>query len=555
MPLTVQQRNRLDYEYYNRGYMLGRDALTAHMRATYGNAAFPLRKDIAGWLKQQKTDQVFQYQNKPKIVSSFVPKKPLDSLSIDLIDYINRPGMMNRKVYKYILVIIDNFSRYMWCYKMQDKLVSTIAPIMQQFLTMIQTTYNKLPKYIQSDQGGEFGGPYVAVLQNMNPPVKPSWTIPGLPQSNSLVERANGVIKRILAKLLYIHNGMRGRPSYFNWPLFLDQAVEVYNNRKSFATGMTPAEGFALATPAGIAQLITNVDKQKIADHTNQPDPYQVGSIVRLRISKGKLDKFSDPNWSDDLYYITQVIQRRKPNRPDRYRISKIGGNTDPRTARTSWVRESLLVLAVPDASGKRPAEPEFSDQHKPIDKAILEHRKANPSEYTDKEKREREEFQRTYYTRALEENLQEEEEQEKLDAQAETVAKLRTKRAPVGSKKKKTTATEATGLSGQAQPVENLKTRGSSSYYSDILVDEPFTDDEGKKWKITDVSYDNKEREYVVGYVPERIKRGMSEQDKSGYDSSLVEVLGWMGKARVKKLGLSTNLKYWEAQQLADAV
>ncbi len=143
------------------------------------------------------------------------------------------------------------------------------------------------------------------------------------------------------------------------------------------------------------------------------------------------------------------------------------------------------------------------------------------------------------------------------MDAQAETVAKLRTKRAPVGSKKKKTktTATEATRLSGQAQPLENLKTRGSSSYYSDILVDEPFTDDEGEKWKITDVSYDNKEREYVVGYVPERIKRGMSEQDKRGYDSSLVEVLGWMGKARVKKLGLSTNLKYWEAQQLADAV
>ena len=41
----------------------------------------------------------------------------------------------------------------------------------------------------------------------------------------------------------------------------------------------------------------------------------------------------------------------------------------------------------------------------------------------------------------------------------------------------------------------------------------------------------------------------------KSSYDSSLVEVLGWMGKARVKKLGLSTNLEYWEAPQLADAV
>ncbi|SVE58182.1 uncharacterized protein METZ01_LOCUS511036, partial [marine metagenome] len=34
--------------------MLCRDALTAHMRATYGNAVFPLRRDIAGWLKQQK---------------------------------------------------------------------------------------------------------------------------------------------------------------------------------------------------------------------------------------------------------------------------------------------------------------------------------------------------------------------------------------------------------------------------------------------------------------------------------------------------------------------
>ena len=43
-----------------------------------------------------------------------------------------------------------------------------------------------------------------------------------MPQSNSIVERANGVIKRIINKLIYNHMN----EDYSKWSHFIDDAVK-----------------------------------------------------------------------------------------------------------------------------------------------------------------------------------------------------------------------------------------------------------------------------------------------------------------------------------------
>ena len=55
-------------------------------------------------------------------------------------------------------------------------------------------------------------------------------TIPYMPQSNSILERANGVITRILNKLIYNHMN----EDYSKWYHFLDEAIKIYNNNKMF---------------------------------------------------------------------------------------------------------------------------------------------------------------------------------------------------------------------------------------------------------------------------------------------------------------------------------
>ena len=82
-----------------------------------GNSSYTSRDDIAEWLKYQEVNQRFQYQRKPRVVSSMIPIRPFHSISIDLIDKSNQPSLvikngLVRKSYHYMFVIVDNFSRF-----------------------------------------------------------------------------------------------------------------------------------------------------------------------------------------------------------------------------------------------------------------------------------------------------------------------------------------------------------------------------------------------------------------------------------------------------------
>ena len=57
-----------------------------------------------------------------------------------------------------------------------------------------------------------------------------------MPQSNSIVERANGVIKRIINKLIFYHMN----EDYSKWSHFIDDAVKIYNDTMNVSTGKIP---------------------------------------------------------------------------------------------------------------------------------------------------------------------------------------------------------------------------------------------------------------------------------------------------------------------------
>ena len=55
------------------------------------------RDDIAEWLKYQEVNQRFQYQRKPRVVSSMIPIRPFHSISTDLIGKSNQPSLVIKK--------------------------------------------------------------------------------------------------------------------------------------------------------------------------------------------------------------------------------------------------------------------------------------------------------------------------------------------------------------------------------------------------------------------------------------------------------------------------
>jgi hypothetical protein len=102
MPLNSLQLEQISDEYYAKVFVLGRYALYIHMKKNYpspnpspiGKSCYTSRDNILKCLKYQEVYQNFQYQRKPRAVSSMIPIRPFHSISIDSIDKSNQPSLV-----------------------------------------------------------------------------------------------------------------------------------------------------------------------------------------------------------------------------------------------------------------------------------------------------------------------------------------------------------------------------------------------------------------------------------------------------------------------------
>lgn len=106
--------------------------------------------DIKKWLKAQ---EVYTLHKKRKLKFprlKYVPINIDDVWSIDLADTQNISRYNNQK--RYILAIIDNFSRYAWCIPIKNK---TSESVVNAFATLFKKTKRR-PLNVMSDRGREF---------------------------------------------------------------------------------------------------------------------------------------------------------------------------------------------------------------------------------------------------------------------------------------------------------------------------------------------------------------------------------------------------------------
>ena len=79
--------------------------------------------------------------------------------SIDLADMIHCK-ISNNKSFRYIFMIIDNFSKYLWAIPLKNKYSQTITNEFSNILT----TSNRKPLKLESDRGLEL---YNSIFQNL----------------------------------------------------------------------------------------------------------------------------------------------------------------------------------------------------------------------------------------------------------------------------------------------------------------------------------------------------------------------------------------------------
>jgi transposase InsO family protein len=126
-----------------------------------------------------------------------VASKFLSRVQVDLISFTFQPV----GEYKYICHVRDHFTRFSWARCLTSKRASEVAIFLYDIFTVFGA-----PIILQSDNGKEFTADIIAELLTLWPEVHIINGRPRHPQSQGLVERANGILQTKLGKWMEDNN-------------------------------------------------------------------------------------------------------------------------------------------------------------------------------------------------------------------------------------------------------------------------------------------------------------------------------------------------------------
>jgi transposase InsO family protein len=141
---------------------------------------------------------------------------PFTRMMMDLIEFRTAPSKVGRETYRYILVLIDVFSREVWAAPTKDKTPAAIEPVLRRLLAGLP----KQPAMISSDKGNEWVGPVQELLDARG--IIRKTKDPADANALGVVDRAIQTLKKKLAESLSEEPG--------EWASRILQVVKAYNS-------------------------------------------------------------------------------------------------------------------------------------------------------------------------------------------------------------------------------------------------------------------------------------------------------------------------------------
>ena len=202
-----------------------------------------------------------------------------DTWSSDLLD-MKDYGIKNNKGYGYILVVIDNFSKFGWTIPLKNKYAQSITDAISQ---IIKTSRRK-PSLLETDDGKEYVNKiFHEFLNNHN--------IKRYSRNTALgavfAERFNRTIRNLLKKPVFLKgNG--------DWLSELPSVTKQYNNIIHSSTKMTPIQ----ASKKSNEKLVySNLQDRRV----RQQPKFKLGQLVRTADIKRVFGKRDSTNHSYKL--------------------------------------------------------------------------------------------------------------------------------------------------------------------------------------------------------------------------------------------------------------
>ena len=206
---------------------------------------------------------------------------------------------------KYLLMVIDVFSKFGWIEPLQNKKGETVAAAFEKIFKLRQ------PRLLWTDKGKEFYNKNVKqLLSRKNIKLYSTEN----EEKSSVAERFNRTIKQNMWKMFSANNNT----VYFDK---IGELLKNYNSSWHRSVRMTPLEASDIKNSN---RVFANLYSDEIYKPVKKPK-FRIGDKVRISKYKRKLfDKGFTPNWTEELFVIDEILNTK----PVTYRLVDLQGET-----------------------------------------------------------------------------------------------------------------------------------------------------------------------------------------------------------------------------------
>jgi len=277
--------------YYDVQHPAGFSGVQALYKAAQKQTKKPITlNQVKAWLQEQKTytlhKPIRRRFNRRKTVVGGIDYQ----WQADLADL--QSLMKDNDQYRYLLCVIDVFSRYAWVIPLYNK---TGQSLIQAFKVIFQD--GRKPKALQTDKGTEFKNrDFQSFLKKENVHF---FTTENPETKASVAERFQRTLKTRMWKYFTHHKTRR----YLD---VLKDLVRSYNHRTHRSIQTSPAQVTPKNEPEIARRLYGSRTKKARL-------PVKVGDLVRINKTKKTFEKGYLPNWTLELFKIIHIRRTSPP--------------------------------------------------------------------------------------------------------------------------------------------------------------------------------------------------------------------------------------------------
>lgn len=211
-----------------------------------------------------------------------------ETFQADLVEMI--PYAKQNRNFKYILTVIDNFSKFAWAFPIKAKTGLEVTKAMERILKS-----GSVPKNLHTDMGKEFFNSHFKKLTDL---YKINHYTTYSTKKAAIVERFNRTLKNKMWKMFSFEGS-------YKWINSLQKLVDEYNNTVHRTIKMKPIDVDAACE----GRLLRTVYANEIVKGRRRPrrPKFKVGSHVRISKYKSVFDKGYTPNWTTEIFKVRKV--------------------------------------------------------------------------------------------------------------------------------------------------------------------------------------------------------------------------------------------------------